>query len=181
MYIRGLLWQPHNHASVGALRSQIPTLRKSYASNSHGARPVHLIITMIKWIQTSKLAITLSLSLRFRLFVRTKSWTGPPRARGEDGRRRENKFLLSEGFPEIGSCLMSTQITSSPVFARPRRAHPERRPHTPRRCRALGRRRPPAFAVCGLGLRGYRGTSLIRNSASLGPYFRTMPRALGWS
>jgi len=32
-------------------------------SNSHGARPVHLIITMIKWIQTSRLSIKNSLSL----------------------------------------------------------------------------------------------------------------------
>ena len=32
-------------------------------SNSHGARPVHLIITMIKWIRTSRLSIKNSLSL----------------------------------------------------------------------------------------------------------------------
>ena len=31
-------------------------------SNSHGARPVHLIITMIKWIRTSQLSIKNSLS-----------------------------------------------------------------------------------------------------------------------
>ena len=36
-------------------------------SNSHGARPVHLIITMIKWIQTSRLSIKNSLSLGFRV------------------------------------------------------------------------------------------------------------------
>jgi hypothetical protein len=30
-------------------------------SNSHGARPVHLIITMIKWIRTSRLPIKKSL------------------------------------------------------------------------------------------------------------------------
>jgi len=30
-------------------------------SNSHGARPVHLIITMIKWIRTSRLSIQNSL------------------------------------------------------------------------------------------------------------------------
>ena len=29
--------------------------------------------------------------------------------------------------------------------------------------------------------RPYRGTSLVRNCASLGPYSRTMPRALRWS
>ena len=28
---------------------------------------------------------------------------------------------------------------------------------------------------------GYRGTSLIRNCAPLGPYSRNMPRALWWS
>jgi len=31
--------------------------------NSHGARPVHLIITMIKWIRTSRLSIKKSLSV----------------------------------------------------------------------------------------------------------------------
>ena len=31
--------------------------------NSHGARPVHLIITMIKWIWTSRLSTNNSLSL----------------------------------------------------------------------------------------------------------------------
>ena len=35
-------------------------------SNSHGARPVHLIITMIKWIRTSRLSIKNSLALRER-------------------------------------------------------------------------------------------------------------------
>jgi len=33
-------------------------------SNSHGARPVHQIITMIKWIRTSRLSIKNSLSRR---------------------------------------------------------------------------------------------------------------------
>jgi len=33
-------------------------------SNSHGARPVHLIITMIKWIRTRRLSINNSLSLQ---------------------------------------------------------------------------------------------------------------------
>jgi len=33
-------------------------------SNSHGARPVHLIITVLKWIQTSRLSIKISLSGR---------------------------------------------------------------------------------------------------------------------
>ena len=31
-------------------------------SNSHGARPVHLIITIIKWFRTSKLSTKYSLS-----------------------------------------------------------------------------------------------------------------------
>jgi len=33
-------------------------------SNSHGARPVHLIITMIKWIRTSRLSIKNSLYVK---------------------------------------------------------------------------------------------------------------------
>jgi len=33
-------------------------------SNSHGARTVHLTITMIKWIRTSRLSIKNSLSLQ---------------------------------------------------------------------------------------------------------------------
>ena len=32
-------------------------------SNSHSARPVHLIITMIKWIRTSRLSIKNSFSV----------------------------------------------------------------------------------------------------------------------
>ena len=32
-------------------------------SNSHGARPVHLIITMIRWIRTSRLSTKNSLSM----------------------------------------------------------------------------------------------------------------------
>ena len=32
----------------------------------------------------------------------------------------------------------------------------------------------------GFGVLGCRGTSLIRNSGPLGPYGRTMPRALWW-
>ena len=33
-------------------------------SNSHGARPVHYIISMIKWIRTSRLSVKNSLSRR---------------------------------------------------------------------------------------------------------------------
>ena len=33
-------------------------------SNSHGARPVHQIISMMKWISTSRLAIEKKLSAR---------------------------------------------------------------------------------------------------------------------
>jgi len=36
-------------------------------SKSHGARPVHLIITMIKWIRTSRLSMKNSLSLGLRV------------------------------------------------------------------------------------------------------------------
>ena len=36
-------------------------------SNSHGARPVHLIITMIKWFRTSRLSINLSVQALERI------------------------------------------------------------------------------------------------------------------
>jgi len=39
-------------------RRSIPLSDGKGNSNSHGARPVHLIITMIKWIRTSILSIT---------------------------------------------------------------------------------------------------------------------------
>jgi len=39
-------------------------------SSSHGARPIHLIITMIKWIQTSRLSTQNSLSLGIPRFLR---------------------------------------------------------------------------------------------------------------
>jgi len=35
-------------------------------SNSHGARPVHLIITMIKWIRTSRVSIKNGCDIAFR-------------------------------------------------------------------------------------------------------------------
>jgi len=35
---------------------------RAWNSNSHGARPVHLIFTMIKWIRTSRLSIKKTLS-----------------------------------------------------------------------------------------------------------------------
>ena len=38
-------------------------LPKKRNSNSHDARPVHLIITMIKWIRTSRLSVKSSLYL----------------------------------------------------------------------------------------------------------------------
>jgi hypothetical protein len=47
--------------SLGIRKVAIRLLGKKN-SNSHGARPVHQIITMLKWIWTSKLSIKNSLS-----------------------------------------------------------------------------------------------------------------------
>jgi hypothetical protein len=41
-------------------------------SNFHGARPVHLIITIIKWIQNSSLSINDSLSVSKRHFPQAR-------------------------------------------------------------------------------------------------------------
>ena len=50
--------------AVSSVDVRVPGKRNS---NFHGARPVHLIIMMIKWIRTSRLAMQNSLSLP-RLF-----------------------------------------------------------------------------------------------------------------
>ena len=50
-------------------------------SNSHGARPVHLIITMIKWIRTSRLSIKNSLSIRRARSIFAKHVSLAPRLR----------------------------------------------------------------------------------------------------
>ena len=52
------------HCHVSAFRKVDVRLPGKGNSNSHGARPVHLIITMIKWIRTSRLSIKNSLYLR---------------------------------------------------------------------------------------------------------------------
>ena len=46
---------------VASLRQEACWLSK-WVSNPHGARPVHLIISMIKWIRTSRLSMKSSLS-----------------------------------------------------------------------------------------------------------------------
>jgi len=57
--------QPRRRAGRDAERARKVDVRlpEKGNSNSHGARPVHLIITMIKWIRTSRLSIKNSLSL----------------------------------------------------------------------------------------------------------------------
>ena len=75
--------EPTNSESINTLllagaRRRLPGKGNS---NSHGARPVHLIITMIKWIRTSRLSIKNSLSLA----------AGP---RWRQGCRRRRRSLL---------------------------------------------------------------------------------------
>jgi len=55
--MRGRIGQGLSHRKVDA---RLPG--KGY-SNSHGARPIYLIITVIKWIRTSRFSIINSLSL----------------------------------------------------------------------------------------------------------------------
>ena len=62
------LYQDGSHLTLepepclaGATRKVDVRLPGKGDSNSHGARPVHLIITMIKWIRTSRLSIKNSL------------------------------------------------------------------------------------------------------------------------
>ena len=100
--------------------------------NSHGTRPVHLIITMIEWIRTSRLTMKNSLSVPVLL---------------------ESGPIAHHGRGEL-------RVGKEP----------------PRMCETTEGGTSPR-----IGEQPYRGTSLIRNSAPLGPYSRTMPRALWWS
>jgi len=76
-------------------------------SNSHGARPVHLIITMIKWTRTSRLSIKNSLSAPTeRLGLPLPS---------EEGTTQKHEGLSPESRPESGiDCLICA------IFARQR-------------------------------------------------------------
>ena len=56
----GRSWGSFNHFFIRKVDVRLPGKGNS---DSHGARPVHLIITMIKWIRTSRLSIKNSLSL----------------------------------------------------------------------------------------------------------------------
>jgi len=56
----------------GVVRKVVVRLPGKGNTNSHGARPVHLIITMIKWIQTSRLSIKNSLSEHLAVLGREK-------------------------------------------------------------------------------------------------------------
>ena len=73
------LWRPENGRPGDFLmRVDVRLLRKEN-SNSHGARPVHVIITMIKWIRTGRLSIKNSHSLCARAGAPALfSCEGPP-------------------------------------------------------------------------------------------------------
>ena len=61
--IRALLGTASHFCEVIVLKLRTEGHRVAGDSNYHGARPVHLIITMIQWIRTSRLSIKNSLSL----------------------------------------------------------------------------------------------------------------------
>ena len=65
-------------------------------SSSHGAAPVHLITTMMKWILTSKLSIKISLSTLSLLSARWTSevWS-PPKSAGYVTKFAPHKALKS--------------------------------------------------------------------------------------
>jgi len=72
-------------------------------SNSHGARPVHLIITMIKWIRTSRLSIKNSLS---RQPGRRRG--ARPRTRPGGAAPRPSFSILSHTMHQLNSFRKST-------------------------------------------------------------------------
>ena len=58
---------------------------RTWPRSSHGARPVHQIISMIKWIRTSKLSIKNSLSLAEELTDQAPEETESEDSGGEAG------------------------------------------------------------------------------------------------
>ena len=60
-------WTSHPVSGFGFRKVEVRLPGKGN-SNSHGARPVHLIITMIKWIWTIRLSIKNSLSVLERVY-----------------------------------------------------------------------------------------------------------------
>jgi len=83
-------------------------------SKSHGARPVHLIITMIKWIRTRRLSIKNSLSPQRVHRVRQGQ------AEGEDQRdfarndETRGSGLRISGVGSSSSSLISLQVPEGP-------------------------------------------------------------------
>ena len=62
MLVPGSSAPSYSHLPPQTLNPKPSTLKQKENSTSHGARPAHLIITMIKWIRTSRLSIQNSLS-----------------------------------------------------------------------------------------------------------------------
>ena len=100
-------------------------------SNSHGARPVHLIITMMMWIHTSRLSIKNSLyqgsgvevdeGLRVQLEAMGFEG-GAVRAALRDCANDEVRILLKVRAVPIGTVLNLRATTSQKCEAVPRRA-----------------------------------------------------------
>jgi len=131
-------------------------------SNSHGARPVHLIITMIKWFRTSRLSIKNSLT-----FVGTRSGTPALLTFCRTWSRVQGLGFYYLESAVSGSGFRVQAQTTPEISMKTTRKHqwPYWRP----------------FAEPGPGFRGYRGTSPIRKRPPLGPYSRAVPRTLRWS
>ena len=75
-------------------------------SNFHGARPVHLIITMTKWIHTSRLSIKTSLFVLGRVGGRELTPSAPLRA---------DSAHLGKSRPDSGLCFQINDLQNFEV------------------------------------------------------------------
>ena len=100
----------------------------------------------------------------------------------ERERKEPSRFTRSLENDQVAWYVLTTMASA-------RQAAP---PLTPMGGYRMGRKMPrlgappsassaPSTSWCPTLVRYYRGTSFIRNSAPLGPYSRTVPRALWWS
>ena len=124
-HIRSEAGQPHAAPRASAAISfscTAPSCRKVDVrlpgkgnSNSHGARPIHLIITMIKWIRSSRLSIKNSLSLQ------GLPLTGPHRCFSEPLETRKAGILnagsLSCLVGELKRALFSSKVQLRALFS----------------------------------------------------------------
>jgi len=95
-----------SHSNRAALSRKVDVrLPGKGNANSHGARPVHLIITMIKWIRTSRLSRKNSLSGCTERDLAWGGWASVSSPSHNGGSKKEPPLIViirNSGIPRSG-------------------------------------------------------------------------------